>query len=81
MIILLNDDRVLDHDMDPALPWEDSTLCSVTIMLNGRHLVRDHDVDQSSTGRLSFVLSSHSLGEWRLLVCYQVFDLVSNYAA
>ena len=40
-------------------------------MLNGRHLVRGHVVDQSSTGRLGLVLSSHSLGEWRHLVCYQ----------
>ena len=43
----------------------------VTILLNGRHLVRDHDVDQSSIGRLGLALSSHSLGEWRHLVCYQ----------
>ena len=28
-------------------------------------------MDQSSTGRLCLVLSSHSLVEWRHLVCYQ----------
>ena len=28
-------------------------------------------MDQSSTGRLCLVLSSHSLEEWRHLVCYQ----------
>ena len=28
-------------------------------------------MDQSSIGRLNLVLSSHSLGEWRHLVCYQ----------
>ena len=28
-------------------------------------------MEQSSTGKLSLVLSSHSLGEWRHLVCYQ----------
>ena len=37
----------------------------------GRHLVWDHDVDRFRIGRLSLVLSSHSLGEWRHLVCYQ----------
>ena len=47
---------VWDHDIDPTLPWVDSTHCWVTILLNGRHLVRDHDVDRSSTGRLSLVL-------------------------
>ena len=31
---------VLDHNMDLALPWGDSTLCWVTILLNGRHLVQ-----------------------------------------
>ena len=50
----------------------------MTILLNGRHLVWNHDVDQSSTGRLSLVLSSHSLGEWRRLVCYQVVGLGSS---
>ena len=64
-------DLVLDHDMDRALSWVDSTQCWVTILLNGRHQVSNHDVDQSSTGRLNLVLSSHSLGEWRHLVCYQ----------
>ena len=43
----------------------------MTILLNGRHLVLDHDVDQSSNCRLNLVLSSHSLGQWRHLVCYQ----------
>ena len=61
---------VLDQDTDPAVHWGDSTLCWVTIMLNGRHLVRDHDVDRCSTGRLNLVLSSHSF-EWRHLVSYQ----------
>ena len=47
---------VWDHDIDPILPWVDSTQCWVT---------------SSPLGRLSLVLSSHSLGEWRHLVCYQ----------
>ena len=60
---------VLDYDMDLALPWRDSILCWVTILFNGRHLVRDHDVDQSSIGRLNLVLSIHSFN-WRHLVSY-----------
>ena len=36
---------VKDHDMDPIQYWGDSTLHWVTILLNGRHLVRDQDVD------------------------------------
>ena len=61
---------VKDHDMDPIQCWRDSTLSWVTILLNGDIWSRTRMWNQSSTGRLSLDLSSHSF-EWRHLVSYQ----------
>ena len=52
--------------------------------LNGGTWSVTRIMTQSSTGKFSIGqprAEGHSSGEWRRLVCYQVFDLGSNYVA
>ena len=58
------------------------SLGELSLELSGGTWLVTRKMNQSRTGELNLGLTEgHSLGEWRCLVSYQVFDLGSNYAA